>query len=167
MFRTYCQHNEFFSTTPQTEIGQSKMGAIPIGSARRRQLAGVAHIGEAALIQPPLLGTAFNEILEYSRPVCSHLSRILNETSGIPTAPGYEYPLLKRVQDRLQLEMTRLLLRGNVEAFDRLTRFADSLPEAMVYDLFSNELGWLGLISAASRWAAHLLWTRYRRPGRD
>jgi hypothetical protein len=166
MFHTYCRHNDFFSMTPQTEIGQAKMGAIPIGSARSRQLPGVALIGEAALVQPPLLGTAFNEILEYSRPVCSHLTRILSQTSGVPTAPGYPYPLLKRVQDRLQLEMTRLLLRGNVEALDRLTRFVKSLPEPMVYNLISNELGWLGLASAAARLPAHLFLAKNRQSGR-
>jgi hypothetical protein len=165
IFRTYCRHNTYFSVTSSTQIEPIKLGAIPIGRIRRRQLPGVALVGEAGLVQPPLLGTAFNEILEYSHAVSSHLARSLVETKGIPLAPNFRYSLIKRVQDRLQLEVTRMLLRGNVEAFDKLIRFTNSLPERTVYDLCSNELTWTSLIGAAVRLPRHLF-SRHPLSGR-
>ena len=141
-FRIHCRHNSFFSISDQTEIVTPKMGAIPIGRARRRHLAGIVPMGEAGLVQPPLLGSAFNEVLEYCQQVCSHVSRVLDETRGIPTKPGYQYPLLKRVQDRLQLRLMRALLDGNIAAFDRLVRIMSKLPSEVVYNFCSNELSW-------------------------
>ena len=148
-FNGYCRHNQFFSTTKATVFGPAKMGAIPIGSRIRRHLPGVTAIGEAALIQPPLLGTAFNEILEYCDPICAHLSSALARTDGVPSAVNFCYPLLKRAQDRLQLHMTRVLLGGNIETFDRLARFAQHLPDSALYNLCSNELSWPQIVSAA------------------
>lgn len=156
-FDTYCRHNHFFSTTADTVLGPTKTGAIPIGRRTSRQLPGVAAIGEAALAQPPLLGTAFNEILEYCKPICSRLSSALAGTAGVPTSVNFRYPLLKRVQDRLQLEMTRLLLHGNVEAFDRLTRFTRHLPDSALYNLCSNEMTWPQFISTALMLPVHTL----------
>ena len=166
MFQNYCQHNDFFSWTAGTRVVTAKAGAIPIGSLRRRHLPGVALIGEAALIQPPLLGTAFNEILEYADPIASHLSSALAQSTGVPKRPTYRFPSLKRIQDRLQLEMTRVLLRGNMEAFERLTRFANSLPEPTLYKLCSNELNWLDVMDAAVRLPARLFLARMRPIGR-
>jgi len=157
VFHAYCRNNRFFSTTSRTQITGPKMGAIPIGRMRRRDLPGVAAIGEAALVQPPLLGTAFNEILKYNDPVCSHLSNVLATARRSPGAPNYRYPLIKRAQDRLQLKITEMLLRGNVEVFDRLTRFAQSLPEQTVYNLCSNELTWSELIGVALRLPRYML----------
>ena len=150
-FRSYSRNNKFFSTTTHTEIARPKMGAVPIGRMRRRNLPGVTAIGEAALVQPPLLGTAFNEILEHHDPVCSHLSSALGTGRRLSGAPNYRYPLIKRTQGRLQLRMAQMLLRGNVEVFDGLIRYAQSLPEQTVYHLCSNELTWSELIGAALR----------------
>lgn len=150
-FRTYCSHNSFFSISDQTEMVMPKMGAIPIGRVRRQHLAGILPMGEAGLVQPPLLGSAFNEVLEYCQEVCSHISRILRDTSGIPTKPSYPYPLLKRLQDRLQLRLMRALLNGNVEAFERLVRIMSKLPSETVYDFCSNELSWKKVLGTVMR----------------
>lgn len=128
-----------------------KVGVIPIGRRRRRQLPGIVSVGEAGLVQPPLLGTAFNEILEHCKAVCSHLSHSLRDTSGIPMRPNYRYPLLKRTQDHLQLQITRVILNGNVEVFDRLIRFMSKLPSKTVYNLCSNELTWKQMMGAIIR----------------
>ena len=160
MFDTYCRHNQFFSTTAATVLGPTKMGAIPIGRRTRKHLPGVTAIGEAALIQPPLLGTAFNEILEYSKPICAQLSSALAGSHGVPRSVSFRYPLLKRAQDRLQLHMTRLLLRGNIETFDRLARFAQHLPDSALYNLCSNELTWPQFVSAALMFPVHALWSK-------
>lgn len=147
-FQAHCRHNSFFSITDKTEAVSPKMGAIPIGSVRRRPLAGIVPVGEAGLVQPPLLGSAFNEVLEYCREVCSHMSRLLVDTSGIPARPEYPYPLLKRVQDRLQLRLMRALLDGNIAAFDRLVRIMSRLPPETVYNFCSNELSWREMFKA-------------------
>lgn len=165
-FRQYCRHNRFFSMTPRTTIIVPKMGAIPIGHMRPKYLPGIAAVGEAALVQPPLLGTGFDEILEYSRPVSLHLSDVLGATDGVPAAPNYHYPVFKRVQDRLQLQLCRMLLRGNVEALDRLVRFTGSLPEGTAYNLCSNELTWPDLLSAVLRLPRYMLASKHHWPDR-
>lgn len=156
-FHAHCHKNKFFSVLPTTEVASPKTGAISIGSIRRRQLPGVISIGEAGLVQPPLLGTAFNEILEYSEALCAHVSAVLSRTDGVPSTPSYRYPLRKRAQDRLQLEMIRFLLRGNVEVFDRLVRSAGALPEGVLYSLCSNEMTSRQLLSASARLLPRML----------
>lgn len=145
-FKTHCLHNSFFSTTDKTEVTMPKMGAIPIGSIRKQHLAGIVPVGEAGLVQPPLLGSAFNEVLEYCQDVCSHVSRVLHDENKIPKRPSYRYPVLKRMQDRLQLQLIRALLEGNVEGFDRLVRLMNKLPSKTVYDFCSNELTWIQIL---------------------
>src|SRR5208282_4565410 len=81
-FEENCRHNPFFHVTDHTTRSNEKSGAIPIGRARRRKLKGVISVGEAGLIQPPLMGTAFNEVLEHSETVCSRVSEIFENTSG-------------------------------------------------------------------------------------
>jgi hypothetical protein len=149
-FRTHCRHNSFFSTSDKTEIVLPKMGAIPIGRGRGLHLPGIVPMGEAGLVQPPLLGSAFNEVLEYCREVCSHVSRVLADEGGVPKKPSYQYPLRKRVQDRLQLQLMRILLEGNVAAFDRLVRIMSKLPSETVYNFCSNELSWREMFRAVA-----------------
>ncbi len=158
LFAKHCRNSRFFAMTDKSQIVNQKAGAIPIGRMKARQLPGIAPLGEAALIQPPLLGTAFNEILEYTRPICLHLTGVLTRTCEIPKAARWPFPLLKRTQDRLQLEMTRSLLRGNIEIFDRLTRFAAALPGSVLYNLCSNELSWIELFRLGLRLAPSLIW---------
>lgn len=149
VFRTHCRHNSFFSISDKTEVVAPKLGAIPIGRVRKRHLAGVVPMGEAGLVQPPLLGSAFNEVLEYCQEVCSHVSGLLADTTGFPTKPGFQYPLLKRLQDRIQLRLMRALLDGNIAAFDRLVRIMGRLPPETVYNFCSNELSWREMFRVA------------------
>ena len=148
VFKAHCAHSRFLVTSDKTETTMPKMGAIAIGRLRDRQLAGVIPVGEAGLVQPPLLGTAFNEVLEHCSAVCEHITHVLRYTQGVPHAPSYKYPLLKRVQDGIQLMMMRALLNGNVEAFDRQVRLMSRLPSETVYDFCSNELTWAKMLKA-------------------
>jgi flavin-dependent dehydrogenase len=148
-FELCSRHNSFFDMTENTEIAAAKMGAIAIGRVRRRLLPGVISVGEAGLVQPPLLGSAFNEVLEYSESLCAHVSSLLKNSSGVPRQPKFRYPLIKCVQDRLQLRAIRILLNGNVETFDRLVRFVSKLPKETIYNLCSNELSWREVLSTA------------------
>jgi hypothetical protein len=157
MFKSYCGHNPFFTMAPSTEFVAPKLGSIPIGTLRRRRLPGVMPVGEAAMAQPPLLGTAFNEILEYSDEVCSHIDGYLTKRRGWAEAECYRYPLRKRIQDRLQLAVTTILLRQNVEAFDWLVRFTDTLGPESVFGFCSNELTWRQLLRIALRLPVYAL----------
>ncbi|WP_157195864.1 FAD-dependent oxidoreductase [Bradyrhizobium sp. YR681] len=145
-FERHCRHNPFFSLTTNTEQGERKAGAIAIGHRYRRKLPGILSVGEAAMIQPPLMGTAFNEVLEHTHSICRHLSQELLTNSSIVGAAGPPYPLLKRAQDRLQLFMARRLITGNVEAFDATLRAVAKLPNDIAFNFFSNELSWSQLL---------------------
>ncbi len=139
-FKRQCAHNPFFELTAHSEHAAGKTGAIAIGKRRRRSLPGLISIGEADLIQPPLLGSAFNELLEYCSPICEHITRLLATHDSIPLRCNWRYPLIKRFQDHAQLTLARVLLRGNVETFDRVLRSMNRLPPGAVYRFCSNEL---------------------------
>jgi hypothetical protein len=79
-----------------------KAGAIPIGRRRRRRLQGIVSLGEAAMIQPPLMVTAFNEILEYSEPITARISQALDNSTGIPALPRSFYTIDKRPSKRAE-----------------------------------------------------------------
>jgi flavin-dependent dehydrogenase len=151
VFYQTCQHNPFFSLLPSTRFTAGKVGVVPIGRVRRKNVPGLVSIGEAAMVQPPLLGTAFNEILEYNDSICSHIERQLTEFTGVPPSPGYEYPLLKRLQDRIQLSMVRRLMDHNVESFDQFVRTMAKLPGSTLFRFCSNELTWRDLFSIAHK----------------
>jgi hypothetical protein len=157
MFRTYCQNNPFFAMTGDSGIDMPKLGSIAIGNFRKRSLPGVLPVGEAAIVQPPMLGTAFNEILEHSEQICRHIDSVLGTKGGSGLKAARQHPLLKRAQDRLQLAVTRILLRQNVEVFDQLVRFMDTLPPSMVFKFCSNELTWPELFQLGSRMPLHFL----------
>jgi flavin-dependent dehydrogenase len=160
--RSQCRNNPFFAMTEQTRVVHGKTGAIAIGKRRPRELHGIVSIGEAGLVQPPLLGTAFNEILEYCEAICAQISRTLAESVGVPKRISFRYPLLKRAQDRLQLALARVLLDENVEALDWLVRFMGRLPSVLVFKLCSNELVWRDLIHIIARLPQYALF-RLRR----
>jgi len=141
-FEEHCEHNPFFTLTPETRRLKEKSGAIAIGQTRRRKLRGVVAMGEAGLVQPPLMGTAFNEALEHTEAICRRISRVLEDTSGIFDARIQLYPVLKRVQDHLQLGIAKRLMSGDVETFDRTVRAVATLSEPLAFSFLSNELTW-------------------------
>jgi flavin-dependent dehydrogenase len=145
-FERHCRHNPFFSMTNQTERGPEKAGAIPIGRRYRRRLPGIVSLGEAAMIQPPLMGTAFNEVLEYTQSACLLLSQRIEIGQSVVNLAGSSYPLLKRAQDRVQLSIARMLITGSVELFDNTLRIVGTLPPEIAFNFFSNELTWPQLI---------------------
>lgn len=151
LFERYCQHNPFFDLTYQTKRGVEKSGAIPIGRVRRRRLPGVVPLGEAALIQPPLMGTAFNAVLDYSESVCAQISSSLKQSSGVVHVPRKLYPMLKLAQDRIQLVVARSLMTGNVEMFDATIKVLGRLPERVLFNFFSNELTIREALQVAAR----------------
>ncbi|HEV3036911.1 MAG TPA: FAD-dependent oxidoreductase [Candidatus Angelobacter sp.] len=150
-FQQSCQHNPFFQVFPDTKFTTGRVGVVPIGTVRRKSLPGIISIGEAAMVQPPLMGTAFNEILEYNDSICSHITHQLKEFRDIPPSPAYKYPIVKRIQDRIQLAMVRALMNRNVESFDQFIRAMSQLPERTLFNFCSNELDWSELFTIARR----------------
>jgi hypothetical protein len=154
-FDEHCDHNPFFALTSETMRLKEKSGAIAIGRTSRRKLRGVVALGEAGLAQPPLMGTAFNEVLEHTEAICAKISRGLEMTSGVFDAPARLYPALKRVQDRLQLSVAKRLMGGDVETFDRTVRAVSSLPKRLAFRFLSHELTWAELGSVLVRLPWH------------
>jgi 2-polyprenyl-6-methoxyphenol hydroxylase-like FAD-dependent oxidoreductase len=145
-FEYHCLNNPFFTPTAQTVRSREKSGVIPIGQRRRKRLRGLVSIGEAGAVQPPLMGTAFNEVLEYATLVCAKLSAALNQPTGIAEVSSSLYPMRKRALDRFQLLLARILISGNVEVFDRLIRMFARFSRPLMYNLFCNDLSWGELI---------------------
>lgn len=151
MFRDHCEHNPFFQTRSETTFEDEKAGAIPIGLRHRRHLPGVVPFGEAGIINPPLMGTAFNEVLEYAEPFCSQISNALRMCGNNLPEVRLFYPARKRIQDRIQLLLIRALLSGNVERLDSIFRLMSNFPERTLFNFFSNELTWAQAASVAIR----------------
>lgn len=150
-FDRHCSHNPFFDLTSRTVRGPEKSGAIPIGKMRRKKLPGVISLGEAGLIQPPLMGTAFNEVLEQSKSICDKIAKLLSDTNRMTVMPNSLYPLRKRAQDRLQLSVARTLIKGNTEFFDRTVRIMNGLSDKVLFNFVSNELTWFQLLQLTTQ----------------
>lgn len=161
-FERHCDHNPFFSMTSRSRRGPEKAGAIPIGRLRRRSLPGVIPLGEAAMIQPPLMGTAFNEVLEHSEAICREISLALSRADRPPRAPRL-YPLLKRLQDRFQRPVARILIEGNVEELDRVLRAMQEFSPQENFAFFSSELTLPQFLRLAIRMSFKLLLSGRRR----
>jgi 2-polyprenyl-6-methoxyphenol hydroxylase-like FAD-dependent oxidoreductase len=156
-FDEHCRCNPYFRMTSRTERAEEKAGAIPIGRRGRRRLPGVVPFGEAGLIQPPLMGTAFNETLEHADSLCRQLSKALENGGSGLVSPRLTFPLRKICQDRVQLPIVRAILSGNVERFDRMLKAMSRFPEGLLYNFFSNEQTWAQLSSVALRLPIYLL----------
>jgi len=104
------------------------------------------------------MATAFNEVLEHSHSICSLISRSLISSKGICRPPRRLYPATKLIQDRLQLEVAKILVNANVETIDSTLRALGTLPEKILFNFFSNELTWSQLL----RVATHLPWKTMR-----
>jgi flavin-dependent dehydrogenase len=156
-FERYCRHNPFFELRPGTRETSVKAGAIPIGRMRRKRLPGLVSLGEAALIQPPLMGTAFNAVLDYSDSISDQISMTLIGSSGLAKVPRRLYPALKGVQDRLQLAVARHLIHGNVEVFDATVRMLSRFPQHLLFNFFSNELSFMQAVQMTLQLPANFL----------
>ncbi len=146
-FTRYCKHNRFFNCTSNTKRLAIKKGIIPIGKLRKRQLPGILQIGEAGMIQPPLIGTAFNELFDHINDICEHISDLILNPTKL-ARPNYHFPALKRTQDCIQREIAKCLIDANVEMFDKIVRIISKYPSEPVFRFCSNELSWYDLIKA-------------------
>jgi hypothetical protein len=148
-FDDHVRQNPFFSCSSSKQLFSPKFGAIPIGQSTRRVIPGLLSCGEAAMIQSPLLGAAFNEVLDDTDNMANAINEAFRDTaSGIVTV-RVKHSITKRLNDRLQLMLARKLTDGSLEDFEALVRFLDRIGPERAYDLFCTNLSGAGLITAA------------------
>lgn len=154
IFQEHVEHNPFFKAEQSIGTSDLKMGVIPIGSAAPRKVPGILPVGEAGMLQSPLLGAAFNEILEYGDLITEAvLTAFSKHRRGIVT-PQVRFSILKAINDRIQLMLVRHLLDGTLDSFERLVRFMGELGPTCAYQLFCTQLNWSdvpSLLKAAPR----------------
>jgi flavin-dependent dehydrogenase len=143
-FREHIDHNPFLRSSVALPA-EPKMGIIPIGRPARRSLRGILPVGEAGMLQSPLLGAALNEMLEYGDRIVAAVMAEFARTSEGLVSPRLTFPRIKAVNDAVQLMLVRRLLDGSLTSFERLTRFMDALGPARSYRLLCTNLTWADL----------------------
>src|SRR6185369_16922865 len=128
---------EFVSRSTVSETINVVRGVIPIGNLKRR-LPAVVQFGEAALLQPPLLGTAFNEVLEHARSVADQIVDAFERRRVRGFQPTYK--LAKRLNDRLQWWFATRAVDASAEQIDYIIRVMAHIPPPELFALYSNEL---------------------------
>jgi flavin-dependent dehydrogenase len=141
----------FVEASDESAITNSARGVIPIGRLKRR-LPGIASFGEAAMLQPPLLGTAFNEVLEHAKTVADQVIDAIERRKTRSFRPSY--PIVKRLNDRVQWWFVERLIGASAEEIDYLIRISARLTPETLFTLYSNELTFRQLVSTAGAVAA-------------
>src|SRR5207244_2286021 len=101
---------------------------------------GLLSFGEAGMIQSPLLGAAFNEVLDHASSVGTAIDEAFQKARSGIVRVKVEYPLTKAWNDRLQLMLARKLTDGSLDDFESLVRFLDRLGPERAYHLFCTML---------------------------
>jgi flavin-dependent dehydrogenase len=139
-FREHVSHNPFFKARSPAELGRLKMGVIPIGRASKKVVSGILPVGEAAMLQSPLLGAALNEILDHADQITSDIvSEFEKHDEGI-VFPRIRPSMVKTANDRIQLMLVRPLLDGTLASFERLVEFLRRLGPQPAYRLLCSGL---------------------------
>ncbi len=141
----------FIEASDESVITNSVRGVIPIGRLKRR-LPGVACFGEAAMLQPPLLGTAFNEVLEHAKTVADQVIDAVERRRTHSFQPSY--PIVKRLNDRVQWWFVERLIGASAEEIDYLIRISARIAPETLFSLYSNELTLKQLVTTAGAVAA-------------
>jgi flavin-dependent dehydrogenase len=149
MFQEHIEHNPFFKTQQSFKLDKPKMGVIPIGrSIKRRTIPGILPVGEAGMMQSPLLGAAFNEVLEYGDLIEEAVINAFSKSAQGIALPHVRFPIIKTINDRIQLMLAQHLLDGTLDTFEALVRFMKELGPACAYRLFCTQLNWADVPSA-------------------
>lgn len=134
----FVRGNEFFAPTAQTTLKSEKFGAIPIGRLSRRRLPRVIGFGEAGMMQAPLLGGAFNEVLVHAAHFSERLAGTLAGRRA--TARQIHYGAQKRVNDWIQLALARILVDGTALGLQRLAEGLARIGPGRAYRFLASEL---------------------------
>lgn len=131
--------NPFVRLRRDSTRGSPKFGLIPIGKPRNSQRRpGFISFGEAALLQSPLLGAAFNEVLDWVESFSGTIAASL-DSEGTPT-PYWKPPWSKRVNDKIQLLMASKLIDCSLDDFDFLVQQLQRLGSTGAYRLLATRL---------------------------
>ena len=139
-FHDHLVSNPFFEITRKTEEFEGKMGGIPIGRPRPRRLPGIFAFGEAGMIQSPLIGGAFNEVLKHVDDVADAVRKEFQKRSTGIVNVGSPRQFNKLYNDRLQAVAVRHLLSGTLEEYERLVYLLERLGPELTYRLFCSDL---------------------------
>ena len=142
-FDEHVKHNPFFIANnydPQTI--DLKMGLIPIGRMSGKRIPGIVPVGEAGLLQSPLLGAALNEVLEQGDRITKCIVNAFRTQRKEIISLQLEMPLAKVVNDRLQLLLVRPLLDGTLKSFEKFVEFLKEVGPERSYRLFGTQIHW-------------------------
>lgn len=143
--------NPFFQAGDHTVVSP-KLGVIPIGQRSKRALPGLMSVGEAGMVQAPLLGTAFNEVLDTTEEVVGAIQGAFAKKGSGVVSPRARFSRQKRLNDLVQLRLAHFLLHSGLEGFERLVRFLECLGPQTAYNLFASRLAgpdWVSVVRAA------------------
>jgi 2-polyprenyl-6-methoxyphenol hydroxylase-like FAD-dependent oxidoreductase len=159
-FDAHLAANPFIRTNSETRTTAIRKGVIPIARMRRRSLPRVVSFGEAALMQPPLLGSAFNEVLQHAASVAMQIRSAFDrcDVESLRIA----YPAEKHLNDALQWRLVDSMIDQSVERFDYLVRLVSAIKADALFRLYSNEL----TLSESMRVALNLGIAALREPRR-
>lgn len=157
-FREHVANNPYF-TAARIDERRLRQGVIPIGKARRRRLPFTESFGEAAMMQPPLIGSAFNDVLEFAHDVAEQIRSALRRGTSACRDFRIRYPLAKRFNNELQWMFARALVDGSLERYDRLVHLAAALEPHELFAFYSNELSLTKILRAGVRMAPRVLTT--------
>lgn len=142
-FDEHVKYNPFFSVgNYDPQAIDLKMGLIPIGRMSNRKTPGIVPVGEAGLLQSPLLGAALNEILEQGDRITKSILDAFNTQNKAIISLQVEMPVAKVINDRLQLHLVRPLLDGTLHSFERFVEFLREVGPERSYRLFGTQLRW-------------------------
>jgi flavin-dependent dehydrogenase len=159
IFEEHVSYNPFFVRTAHHINPDLKMGVVPIGRAISRDRPGILSIGEAGMFQSPLLGGAFNEILETASMITTQVKDAFKYCSAGVAQMRLRLPLRKCLNDQAQLLLVRKILDGSLDSFEALVRFIRDLGPSAAYRLLCTELNWSDL-SALVRAAGKFLMSK-------
>ena len=151
LFEDRVASTPHLKTTSRTKV-DPKMGGIPIGLPRRRRLRRVVGFGEAGMVQSPLIGGAFNEVLEHADLLVDQLNAALRDDQI--DRFRFKFARKKTVNDLLQLSLVKPLIGGGPAQYDRMLRLFDALGPERVYRLFCSQMSTADLASFAVSRAA-------------
>lgn len=141
-FDEHVAHNPFFTVTEATRVVDLKLGVVPIGRSVHRAIPGILPVGEAGMLQSPLLGAAFNEVLVHADRIVNTVVDAFERQQQGTVSPRITYPIAKVLNDSLQGLLVRPLLDGELASFERVVQFIKDLGPERAYRLFGTQLEW-------------------------
>ena len=147
-FERNCRLNPYFRTTSGT-VSSPKFGVIPIGTQRKKWPPRIGLFGESALIQPALLGTAFNEVVLQVDDFASQILQAAARDQVRIDPPTRT--ISQTLNDWIQLKLAMRILDGSAADIEWIAEAIRQMGPQVAYRLFLSEMRWAELIKVASK----------------